>query len=70
MRKNRQITRLERDVVEANAELLENQREYCDLEARMKDITNPVIPITNKSTDEPPQGPVPDRDGVQHIFKY
>lgn len=65
MRKNRQIARLERDMVQAHAELLETQREFCELDAKMKDITNPVIPMNSKNSDDPPQTPLPERDGLR-----
>jgi hypothetical protein len=65
MRRNRQIAKLEKEMMQAHAELLDTQREFCELENRMKDITNPVIPINSKSADDPPQTPLPERDGVR-----
>jgi hypothetical protein len=65
-RKQRQINRLEKEMIQAHAELLETQREFCELEAKMKDITNPVIPLTGKSLDEQPQTPLPERDELRH----
>jgi hypothetical protein len=51
-RKQRRISALEQEMVEAHAELLEKEREYCELEARMRDITNPVIPINASKLEE------------------
>jgi hypothetical protein len=52
-KKQRKIAALEHEMVQAHAELLENQREFCELEARMKekekDISNPVIPMKEKN---------------------
>lgn len=36
-RKNREIAKLEHEMIQAHAELLETQREYCQLEAKMKE---------------------------------
>ena len=51
-KKQRRIVELERDMVQAHAELLESQREYCQLEARMKEVDNPnpVIAMKNRPT--------------------
>lgn len=65
MRKGRQIAKLEREMMQAHAELLESQREFCDLEAQLKDITNPVVAMNSKSSDDPPQTPLPERDGMR-----
>ena len=54
-KKQRKIIELEIEMVQAHAELLENQREYCELELRMKDTANPanttgpVIPMIEKN---------------------
>lgn len=50
-KKERKIVEMEQEVMQANAETLENQREYCELEARLKDqeLANPVIPIQGKN---------------------
>lgn len=66
MRKNRQISRLEGEMVQAHAELLDSQREFCELDTKMKDITNPVIPMNSKNVDDPPQTPLPERDEMRH----
>lgn len=65
-KKNRQITKLEKEMIQAHAELLETQREFCELEAKMRDITNPVIPMNSKSSDDQPQTPKPERDVLRH----
>jgi hypothetical protein len=50
-KKQRKIMELEHEMVEAHAEILENQREFCALEARMKeaDNPNPVISMKDKN---------------------
>jgi len=65
-RKSKQIAKLECEMIQAHAELLETQRELCELEARLKDITNPVIAMNSKTSDDPPQTPLPERDGMLH----
>ena len=57
-RKQRKIHELEREMLQAHAELLESQRDYCLLEAKMKDITNPVIPLKSNKGEEPPPKPL------------
>lgn len=47
-KKKRKIMQLEQEMVEAHAEVLENQREYCELESRMKEIDNPNPVISMK----------------------
>jgi hypothetical protein len=53
-KKQRKIAEMERETMQAHAELLENQREYCELEQRIKDMVNPanatgpVIPMQEK----------------------
>jgi hypothetical protein len=51
-RKQRKIAELEREMVQAHAELLESQREYCKLEARMKEFTSPVISMKSNKLEE------------------
>src|SRR5262249_15657513 len=53
-RKNHQIVELERDVMQAHAELLESQQEYCRIEAAIKGLSIPVISIKHASKDEQP----------------
>jgi len=65
-KKQRAIDRLEGEVVQANAELLESQREFCELEARMKqDITNPVIPMKGNKLEDVPPTPAPEREAIR-----
>jgi hypothetical protein len=51
-KKQRKIIELERELVQAYAETLASQREYVQLEAKMKDITNPVIPMKTNKLEE------------------
>jgi hypothetical protein len=51
-RKQRKIAEIERELVQAYAEVLDSQREYCRLDAKMKDITNPVIPMKSNKLEE------------------
>jgi len=51
-KKQRKIVELERELVSAYAEVLDSQREYIQLEAKMKDITNPVIPMKSNKLEE------------------
>jgi hypothetical protein len=61
-RKNRQIAELENEVMTAHAEVLSVQKEFCDLESRIKDLTIPVISMKHGSLEEekkkeqPPDG--------------
>jgi hypothetical protein len=56
-KKQRKIVELECEMMQAHAELLENQREYCELERRIKDRpgtaaanpANPVIAMKGKT---------------------
>jgi hypothetical protein len=47
-KKRREIMKLESEVLEANAELLEVQKDYCELEGRVKVEDSPVISIHMK----------------------
>jgi hypothetical protein len=51
-RKNKQIQDLEREMVQAHAELLDTQKEFCELESRMRDLTSPVIPMKQAQKEE------------------
>ena len=55
-KKQRKINELEREMVQAHAEVLENQREYCELESRMKEVEvanpNPVISMKEKEKEK------------------
>jgi hypothetical protein len=63
-RKNRKIMELEREMMQAHAELLDTQKDYCELESRVKESDSPVISIKNNSNkQETPKRPSPDRSG-------
>ena len=47
-KKMRKIAELEQEVIEAHAELLETQRDYCELESKVKQGDSPVINIKKK----------------------
>ena len=47
-KKKRRIMQLESEVLEANAEVLEMQKDYCELEGKVKGEDSPVIPIMKK----------------------
>lgn len=51
-RKQRKINELEREMIQAHAEVLASQRDYIQLEAKMKDITNPVISMKSNKQEE------------------
>jgi hypothetical protein len=55
-KKNSKINQLEKEVMEAHAEILETQKEYCELESRIKDlkIPIPVIPLKHSAGDGAP----------------
>jgi hypothetical protein len=52
-KKQRKIMELEHEMVKAHAEVLENQREFCELEARMKEVANPNPVINMKEKNRP-----------------
>src|ERR1700678_675229 len=47
-RKQRRINALEEEMMQAHAELLDAQRDCCELEARLKDFSNPVIAMNSR----------------------
>jgi hypothetical protein len=51
-KKCRQIAALEREMLELNAEVLAVQKESCELEARLQQLTIPVIPINQAAKDD------------------
>jgi len=51
-RKQRKIIELEREMIQAHAEVLASQSDYVKLEAKMKDITNPVISMKSSKQEE------------------
>ena len=54
-KKQRKINELEREMVQAHAEVLESQREFCQLEASLKNNSNPVIAMKGNKWEEPPK---------------
>ena len=62
-KKNRRIAELEREMMQAHAEVLSTQRDYCELESKVKDDTSPVIAMIKTKNEEPPpkSGERPDR---------
>jgi hypothetical protein len=55
-KKKRRIIQLEGEVMEANTELLEIQKDYCELELKVKEEDSPVIPIKKKQDGAPGTG--------------
>jgi hypothetical protein len=51
-RKQRRILELEHEMMQAHAELLEVQKEYCELESRIRDLAIPVIPLKQVPKEE------------------
>lgn len=47
-KKKRQIARLEVEMIQAHAELLETQRDYCELESKVNAEDSLVISIKKK----------------------
>jgi hypothetical protein len=62
-KKNRHIAELEDEMMQAHAEVLVVQKEYCDLESRVKDMPSPVIAMKNaaKEDDEKKKTQTPDQ---------
>jgi hypothetical protein len=58
-RKKRQINELEKEMMQAYAELLETQKDYCELKARLKDEDSPVISIKETKSQESANQPLP-----------
>jgi hypothetical protein len=42
-KRKRQIAELEHEMIQAHAELLETQKDYCELESKVKQENSPVI---------------------------
>jgi len=53
-KKDRRIAELEREMMQAHAEVLSTQRDYCELESKVKDDTSPVIAMIKNKNEEPP----------------
>lgn len=64
-KKNRRIAELEREMVEAHAELLSTQRDYCELESKVKEVNSPVIAMINNKSEEPPPKATDRRDRIR-----
>src|SRR5258708_18863063 len=64
-KKNRRIAELEREMMQAHAEVLSTQRDYCELESKVKDFTSPVIAMINNKNEEPPPKSTDRRDRIR-----
>ncbi|HMI60964.1 MAG TPA: hypothetical protein VK518_08650 [Puia sp.] len=53
-KKDRRIAELEREMMQAFAEVLSTQRDYCELESKVRDDTSPVIAMMKNKNEEPP----------------
>jgi hypothetical protein len=63
-RKNRRILELEKEMMQAHAEILDTQKDYCELESRVKEADSPVISIRNNNKkQESTKKPLPRTDG-------
>ncbi len=51
-KKNRRIAELEAEMLQAHAEVLATQKEYCELESRVKDMPIPVIAMKHAAKEE------------------
>jgi hypothetical protein len=51
-KKDRQIAELEKEMLFIHAEILDVQKEYCDLESRVKNLAIPVISIKQAAKEE------------------
>lgn len=51
-RKKRQINELEKEMMQAYAELLDTQKDYCELKAGLKDEDSPVISIKETKSQD------------------
>jgi hypothetical protein len=61
-KKHRRIVQLEQEIIEANAETLDSQKDYSELATKYKDLTNPVISMKNTKLEDAPQT---DREGMR-----
>lgn len=64
-KKDRKIAELEQEMMQAYAELLETQKEFCDLELRVKEVNSPVIAMKNNKVEDPPKKPSDRRDNIR-----
>ncbi len=51
-RKNRRINELEREVMKSHEEILETQKEYCEMESRFRNLAIPVITMKHPAMEE------------------
>ncbi len=61
-KKHRRIAQLEQEIIEANAETLDSQKDYSELAIKYKDLTNPVISMKNTKLED---APLTDREGMR-----
>jgi hypothetical protein len=61
-KKHRRIAQLEQEIIEANAETLDSQKDYSELATKYKDLTNPVISMKNTKLED---APLTDREGMR-----
>jgi hypothetical protein len=54
-KKKKRILELEGEMMRAHAEILALEKNYCDLEARLKDQTIPVIAMKHTSLEDEPK---------------
>jgi hypothetical protein len=59
-RKKREIAELERDIIQAHAELLDTQKDYCELESRVNGTDSPVISLKDGKNRSPQDQPLTD----------
>ena len=66
-KKDRHIAELEDEMMQAHAEVLVVQKEYCDLESRVKNMPSPVISMNNapKEDDEKKNAKTPAEPPLQ-----
>jgi hypothetical protein len=64
-KKNRRIAELERDMMQAYEELLDTQRDFCELQSKVKEEESPVISMKNGKKEDPPTKPVPGEGGIR-----
>jgi hypothetical protein len=66
-RQKRQINELEKEMMQAYAELLEAQKDYCELKTRLKEEDSPVISIMETKSQESAkqQQPLPDSTKIR-----
>jgi hypothetical protein len=58
-KKTREIEELEREMLQAHEEILEAQKDFANLEARVRDLSSPVISMKQASAKDD----LPKKDG-------